>query len=334
MLDVSVLLLFHARADHFGLVWEEVRRAQPARLFLYQDGPRGERDMPGIMACRALVADDQIDWPCEVHRLYQERNYGCDPSEYISQRWAFSLTDKCIVLEDDDVPTQTFFRFCKEMLDRYENDERVTMISGFNVEEHSPINQSYFFTQTFSIWGWASWARVVNNWDGNYTWLDDPQKVQQIEDVIRRRGYRSDFLQMCRDHRATGKEYYESIFWSYMLFHDGLAIMPRVNMINNVGLDAGTHYSGSLATTPRALRRIFTMGRHDLDFPLLHPTTVTERREYKDILYRVNAWGHPLLKVCRSIEELLLNLRYGNFRTIGRAMVARIRKNLGMSRHR
>ena len=27
---------------------------------------------------------DQIDWDCKVHRMYQEKNYGCDPSEYIS----------------------------------------------------------------------------------------------------------------------------------------------------------------------------------------------------------------------------------------------------------
>ena len=55
LVDVSVLLLFHARADHFSEVWNEVRRARPSRLFLYQDGPRGERDVPGIMACRSVI---------------------------------------------------------------------------------------------------------------------------------------------------------------------------------------------------------------------------------------------------------------------------------------
>ena len=59
------------------------------------------------MACREVVAD--IDWECDVRQMYQERNFGCDPSEYISQKWAFSLADKCIVLEDDDVPSQSFF---------------------------------------------------------------------------------------------------------------------------------------------------------------------------------------------------------------------------------
>ena len=77
--DIAVLLLFFTRSDTFQQVFNEVRKARPSRLFLFQDGPRGERDMAGIEACRQIVSDENIDWECDVHRLYQERNYGCDP---------------------------------------------------------------------------------------------------------------------------------------------------------------------------------------------------------------------------------------------------------------
>ena len=66
--DVAVLILFFNRPDHLKKVFDEVRKARPSRLFLYQDGPRGERDMPGIEACRRVV--ENIDWQCEVHRKY------------------------------------------------------------------------------------------------------------------------------------------------------------------------------------------------------------------------------------------------------------------------
>ena len=81
-----------------------------------------------------------IDWECEVHHNYQEKNYGCDPSEYMAQKWAFSLSDKCIVLEDDDVPAVSFFGFCKELLDKYEHDTRISIIAGFNNEEITPTS--------------------------------------------------------------------------------------------------------------------------------------------------------------------------------------------------
>ena len=333
-IDISVLILFFNRPDHLSQVFAEVKKARPARLFLYQDGPRGERDMPGIEACRKVVED--IDWQCEVHRKYQERNFGCDPSEYLSQKWAFSITDKCIVLEDDDVPAQSFFPFCKEMLDRYEHDERISMVSGFNVDEVSPdVPDSYFFTSTFSIWGWASWRRVIDQWEGDYAFLNDPYHVHQLEALVKERKYRSDFMRMCRHHHDSGKEYYESIFWANNLLSSTLAIMPTKNMINNLGLSAdSTHFAGSIKTTPKGYRRIFTMQRHETEFPLRHPKYVIENVDYKERLYKTYAWGHPWIKVCRSFEELLLNLKYGQFKNIWNSFLRRLNKWLGKDQYR
>lgn len=342
-----MLMLFHARADHFGEVWNEVKKARPARLFLYQDGPRmfnraGEavstaeesKDWAGIMECRKLVSDENIDWQCEVHRLYQERNYGCDPSEFISQRWAFSLTDKCIVLEDDDVPSQSFFPFCKEMLDRYENDERITMIAGFNVTPTSlnpqPSSQthhpSYFFTRAFSIWGWASWARVVNNWDGDYNFVKNPDTFALLKQKAAQYKQRDEMITLCQQHAAQGKEFYETIFWAYMILHDGLAIIPSLNLINNIGLEGGTHYSTQLDLLPKRLRWQFVMPRHELCFPLVHPVEVSEDPDYQEIFYLCNAWNHPWRKVQYSMEELWLNLKAGNFSNIVKSVCNRIRK--------
>lgn len=332
-IDVSVLILFFNRPEQLSQVFEQVRQARPARLFLYQDGPRGEKDMPGIEACRKVV--EEIDWECEVHRKYQERNYGCDPSEYLSQKWAFSLTDKCIVLEDDDVPSQSFFPFCKELLDRYEDDPRVAMICGFNEDEVTPhCSDSYFFTSIFAIWGWASWHRVIDQWEGDYAFLDDEENMRRLEELSNQRRYRKDFIPMCRNHRATGKEYYESIFWASMLLHSQLAIMPQKNMVNNLGLTAdSTHFGGSIDTTPRAYRRIFTMKRHEIDFPLCHPRYLIEDVSYKERLYKTNAWGHPWIKVGRSFEELWLNLRHGNFSFIGKSIKRRFNKWFGKDKH-
>ncbi|MCR5643941.1 MAG: hemolysin activation protein, partial [Prevotella sp.] len=63
---------------------------------------------------------------------------------------------------------------------------------------------------------------------------------------------------------------------------------------------------------------------------LNHPQSIVEDTAYKDRLYKVNAWGHPWRKVCYSIEELLLNLRYGYFSNIAYAARKRICKWLGL----
>ena len=333
--DVAVLLLFFTRSDTFRQVFEAVRQARPSMLLLYQDGPRDERDKPGIMACREIVSDEEIDWECEVHRRYLDHNEGCDPSGFRSHQWAFSLAEKVIVLEDDVVPAQSFFPFCKEMLDRYEHDERVSMVAGFNIdEETTDCEESYFFTTAFSIWGWASWRRVAQRWDPTYGFMHDPEKRQKLERIAKERNLRKDMLQMFRDHSQSGKEYFETIYWADMLLHDSLAIMPQKNQINNIGLMAdSTHFSAELKTTPHRLRHIFTMQRHELMFPLCHPQEVVENKAYLDRLYKVNAWNHPWIKIGNSLEELLLNLRYGQFRHIWQSLTRRVRKWIGAERH-
>lgn len=333
--DVAVLILFFNRPECLEKVFAEVRQARPSRLFLYQDGPRDERDLPGIMASRRVV--EHIDWQCDVRRSYQTENQGVDPSNYKAQRWAFSMADKCIVFEDDSIPSQTFLPFCKEMLDRYEHDERIGMVAGFNTDEQTTDAgpDSYFFTSVFSIWGWASWRRVVDRWDPAYAFLDSPDEMRRVKAIMRERRYVNDTLRACYSHRASSRDYYETIFWAEMLLEGRLAIMPSQNMISNLGpMAAGAaHFQAELKTLPRAQRRLFLMGRYDLDFPLRHPQHVVEHVAYKERYLRRMAYGHPWIKVGRSMEELWLNLIHGNYGNISRALRRRIDKWTGRFRH-
>ena len=125
------------------------------------------------------------------------------------------------------------------MLDKYEHDTRISMIAGFNPEEITQdMPSDYFFATTFSIWGWASWKRVVDQWDEFYSFLDDSFNMQQLEQLIKERKFRSDFIYMCQRHREQQKAFYETIFHASILFNSGLSIVPTRNMINNLGATA------------------------------------------------------------------------------------------------
>ena len=335
--DIAVLMLFFTRSDTLQLVFNEVRKARPTRLFLYQDGPRGPRDEAGIEACRQIVSDENIDWECDVRRMYLDHNQGCDPSGFRSHQWAFSMADKVMVLEDDVVPSQSFFTFCKEMLDRYEHDERISMVCGFNTDEVTTDvgDDDYFFTSFQSIWGWASWRRVAERWQGDYAFMHDEQAMERLRAIARERHLRNNMLQMFADHSQSGKEYFETIYWADLLLSSSLCIMPTRNLVNNVGLTAdSTHFAAELQTMPGRLRRIFTMPRYELSFPLHHPCYVVEHVDYLQRRYKVMGWNHTLTKVGYSLEELWLNLRHGNLRHIGRSIARRIRKWMGRDRHR
>ena len=105
-------------------------------------------------------------------------------------------------------------------------------------------------------------------------------------------------------------------------------------MINNLGVtDDSTHFAGSIHTLPKGYRRIFTMRRYEMEFPIKHPQYVIENVTYKKSVYRIMGWGHPWIKISRSFEELFLNLKYGNISYIKKAIIHRIRKWFKMNKH-
>ena len=57
---------------------DAIRPAAPTRLFVACDSPNPER--PGeaekVAATRAVI-ELEIDWPCQIERLYSDTNQGC-----------------------------------------------------------------------------------------------------------------------------------------------------------------------------------------------------------------------------------------------------------------
>ena len=253
LVDVAVLLIFFNRPLKIKAVFEQVRKARPARLYLYQDGARSNRadDVEQVQACRDAVS--KIDWNCTVRRMYQTRNHGCDPSEYIAQKWMFSYEEMGIVLEDDDVPAQNLFPFFRELLLKYRDDQRIAIICGMNnYDVEKSVEESYFFSKRGSIWGWASWRRFVDLWDGRYSWLNDEEKVKTIQAYCDEGLSFKNYYSTAIKHRDSGREHYESIMFAAAALNNMINIVPKYNMISNIGIDIeSTHSVADIRLVPR-----------------------------------------------------------------------------------
>ena len=315
-IDIAVLLIFFNRPGCFSKVFEQVKKARPSKLFLYQDGARegNEKDVIGVAKCREIALD--IDWECEVHTKFQEKNYGCDPSGYISRKWAFEYVEKCIILEDDCVPSQSFFPFCKELLDQYADDQRINMICGMNNLESWESPYSYLFTETGSIWGWATWKRIVDEWEPNYDLLTDDINRNKLSKYFD--SQRFNFKGKWRtwdEEKASGVEHFETINGINQYVNHRLNIVPTKNMILNIGNtpEGSTHSAADLSLLPKGLRRIYTMKTFDIEFPLKHPKYVINDVEYQKALFRLMGNGHPMVKFYRYIEKSFLIIKKQGF---------------------
>jgi len=316
LIDVPVLLIFFTRPDPLAKVFEQVKKARPSKLYLYQDGPRENKpdDIKNIKLCREIV--ENIDWECAVYKKYQQKNFGCDPSEFISQKWMFENEEYGIILEDDDVPSQSFFPFCKELLERYKNDERINIICGMNnlgVSENNPA--SYLFTTSGSIWGWASWKRVIDKWEEHYDFLNDLNALKLLKYKIGSKNFKR-YFQIWNNHCKSGKAHYESILGSSLYLNSRLNIVPTKNMISNIGIgNDTTHSIDSINKLPRGIRQVLFMKTHEIKFPLVHPKYVIEDIEYKRQVNKIMGYGF-LTKRLRRIESIIYRIFLGDFKSL------------------
>jgi hypothetical protein len=310
-IKIAVLLIFFCRPDHFSQVFEQVKRTRPSKLYLYQDGPRQGRedDVIGINQCREICSNEEIDWECEVHRMYQEKNLGCDPSEFIAQKWMFETEEMGIILEDDDIPSLSFFPFCKELLEKYKDDTRINMICGMNntdVSEH--IASDYFFTKKGSIWGWASWKRVLDTWDPSYDWLNSEKSLDKIQKQMTKKDYKI-FIKNATIHRRSGKAHYESINAAAMYLSDSLNIVPKYNMISNIGISPETTHSvNDIRLLPKKVQRLMYKKLYEIEFPLVHPADIV-----RDFHFERSMSFSSLDRLCMRIEHIFRVLLYRGF---------------------
>ncbi len=306
--DIAVLCIFFARPDILAKSFASVREARPRQLLLWQDGPREGRsdDIENIEKCRKIVED--IDWECEVFTNYHDKNMGCDPSTHYAHKWAFTIVDKCIILEDDIVPSQSFYPFCKELLDKYENDPRVDRICGMNLLlEYDNDGADYFFSQYGSSWGWATWKRVADSWDTDYCFLQYKRVIQNLKDRESSEKQKETIIKRLIKEKQSGIPYWEMVTGVRTLLYNGLVIYPTKNLIQNVGLSSNsTHAPKSIDSINNKTRHYFFSNIYEYSFPLKHPRYIFDDINYRNECskrFRQSFWEKVLGKARRFLNH-------------------------------
>ena len=85
-------------------------------------------------------------------------------------------------------------------------------------------------------------------------------------------------------------------------------IVPKKNLISNIGCDAHAAHSDALDRLPRGIRRVFNMKTYELEFPLKHPDYVIPDLAYEQRRNRIMALDHPVVEAQRMIERCWLIL--------------------------
>ena len=249
-MKAPVLLIGFNRPDNMCQVFAQIKKAKPEVLYIAVDGPRPDKDGEAEKCQQCQQLAKQVDWPCELHTLFREKNVGCALGVSGAISWAFEKEDRLIILEDDCVPVVSFFSFCDEMLERYKDDTRVWQVCGRSYHAHSQFfdNSDYIFSNYAHIWGWATWKRCWKHFD---------LKMSDFPAFFSEGGaynvFHSKMLAKSANNahqqRYSNIDYVSSHTWDYQwgytkLKNGGLGIVPVSNLIKNIGTESGAHSSG------------------------------------------------------------------------------------------
>lgn len=297
-MNTPVVLIIFNRPLLTQKVFEEIKKIKPEQLFIISDGPRNEGERKTVEEVRRVA--EQVDWTCKVSKKYSDNNLGCRMSVSSGLDWVFSQVDRAIILEDDCVPHQSFFPYCEELLEKYQNNDKLMHITGSNLLlDRKVTKDDYFFSRYMCPWGWATWKRAWKKYNVTMSlWKSDTKTLQHI---------------LKQDKKAIlfWEEIFDNVYenkidtwdhqWTYAIWsHDGYTIMPKKNLIRNIGF--GTH-----ATHTRYANHFENMPTSTLTFPLKHPNSIVQNNS-ADRYMQHNMYRFSLLKsiIKTAIKKMFL----------------------------
>ncbi|MDZ4816300.1 MAG: glycosyltransferase family 2 protein [Verrucomicrobiota bacterium] len=265
-MDLAVAVIVFNRPRHAARLLATLEQVKPNKLFVIADGPReGGADDAKCAEVRALF--DRVPWDCQVFRNYSEKNLGCGPRPATGISWVFEHVDEAIILEDDCVPDLTFFPYCQELLKRYRDDNRIMQISGNNFQFGSrSFPSSYYFSNFFHCWGWATWKRAWTHFSHEMTDWNNLDKDVFLRSIINDPAFVKSWKKTFDYAASAGRNHIWDYPWLYSCWRQkALCVLPAHNLVSNRGFDdeGGTHTHGK--------SRYMDMVIAPLEFPLKHP---------------------------------------------------------------
>ena len=270
-MTTPVLLITFNRPEHTSRVLSAIREQEPRELFVFQDGARegNDSDLKRCASVRNIVRR-LVEWDCELHTFYSDRNLGCGAGPMTAIDWFFSQVEEGIVMEDDCLPHPDFFGYCSELLEKYRYDEKVRFINSTLYDDRWKCEASYDFSHYMVTGAWAGWKRTWKGFDLDLNSLNAKDFRSHVLHLTGNRGEANWWYAIVREIQQDDrkKSYWDFQMQIHLFKESALTIQPRVNLVSNIGFDgAGTH---TLSRDDlRGNREVFPI------LPLTHPTSQT-----------------------------------------------------------
>lgn len=238
---VPVALFAFNRPELTKQVIARIREYAPPIVFLVQDGarPNVASDSTSTREVRRIL--ESVDWDCVVHRIFANKNLGLLVRFDTALKQIFTTVDRCIILEDDVLPSQDFFRFAEAALEDFRFDLRVGMVSGYCETNKSSRVLGRSLSRKPKVWGWATWSDRLLGYDPRKNEFADRNRIESFL-ILRRRGFSiiESIIWPARMRRALCIGTWDYQWAFHVLSKFGYSIASSTNLVTNLGFGASS----------------------------------------------------------------------------------------------
>ena len=237
-MKLPILLLTFNRPSETSILIKKLSLVKPSKIYISQDGPRKSNINDKVNCEKVKKIFKYIDWKCEIFYKFNENNLGCRSSVSSAINWFFQNEEKGIILEDDCIPSDTFFLFCEKMLDKYENSNEIYVVSGSNFQKNIKIgNADYYFSKYAHCWGWATWRRAWISYDDSMKFwpkLKISNYWKKLHNTKLEKKYWLNIFNKVSNKKIDSWDY----VWLASIWNSkGITITPNINLVKNIGFN-------------------------------------------------------------------------------------------------
>ncbi len=240
-----ILISVYNRFEQLKLCIESLTKnsiASRTDLFIVSDAPSIIKHKKEIDLIRKYVKG--IKGFQSINLIERENNLGSFLSIKSAIEEVFSLYDKLIFLEDDNIVAPCFLEYINNGLDYYQCDDSVFSISGYNypISFFAEYNNLIYYWPGFSAWGVGIWKKkwTTVSWEANkiikpFFQFRKIKKIFQIAPHI--------ILQSLIDIKEN-KMTIDTIVSVHIILYDKGSIFPYKTKVKNLGHDGKGEHSG------------------------------------------------------------------------------------------
>lgn len=229
----AVLIISYRRSDSLKIILNKCAQNSVKKIYVSVDGPKknSSEELFDNLSIKSVVNEFSRSYSGELFTNYHENNLGCSASILLSCNWIFKSEQSAIILEDDCIPADDFFKFANLSLKYMKSKSHIWLACGTQVFQLEKQDRPWLLSKYPLIWGWAT---TREKWNDIFASLLYPLQIN-----------------------FKGKDYVEKVYWNsgarraingwvdtwdvilaqQMIRQNKKSIVSSTNLISNIGYD-------------------------------------------------------------------------------------------------